>query len=227
MNTNVNLEAPVGALLLVGVCFAAVVLGVVVVHAISKRNFGRVRRTLVVAALGVAGYLAAMLAFSLSSAEMVLARGEEKHFCELDCHLAYSVVRVKRAESLGTTAAKRGEFYIVTVRTRFDEKTISSGRGDAPLTPNPRTLAVLDERGERYEPSEEGRLALERAEGGAGTPLMTPLRPGESYTTELVFDLPRAAQATTLLLNESILPTRFVIGHENSLMHKQTKFRLD
>ena len=30
-----------------------------------------------------------------------------------------------------------------------------------------------------------------------------------------------------LLLNESSLPTRFIIGHENSLLHRRTKFRIE
>jgi hypothetical protein len=43
----------------------------------------------------------------------------------------------------------------------------------------------------------------------------------------LVFDLPADALGPVLLLNESTLPTRFVIGHENSFLHGKTKFRLD
>jgi hypothetical protein len=57
-------------------------------------------------------------------------------------------------------------------------------------------------------------------------PLDTPLRPGESYTTELVFDLPTGARDARLLVNESDLPTRFIIGHENSPLHKKTEFKL-
>jgi hypothetical protein len=33
---------------------------------------------------------------------------------------------------------------------------------------------------------------------------MTPLRPGESYSTLLVFDLPRAVAAPRLLLTEAV-----------------------
>ena len=57
-------------------------------------------------------------------------------------------------------------------------------------------------------------------------PLDTPLLPGESYTTELVFDLPPEARDPVLLLNESSPETRFIIGHENSPLHKVTEFRL-
>ena len=225
MNTNVNLEAPVGALLFLGGCFVLLVCGAIIVYTLVTRKFALARVTLLIVLGGLGLYLAAMLAFSFFSSEKILARGEEKHFCEIDCHLAYSVVGLRRAKALGEVAAQ-GDFYIMTVKTRFDETTISPRRGDAPLTPNPRLLSVTDEQGNRYAVSVEGQRALERA-GGGGTPLMTPLRPGESYTTELVFDLPRDARNPIFLMNEELLPTYFIIGHENSLLHKQTKFRLD
>jgi hypothetical protein len=60
----------------------------------------------------------------------------------------------------------------------------------------------------------------------AGTPITAPLRPGESYTTTFVFDLPPDAKAATLLVNESDWITRLIIGHENSLWHKKTRFQL-
>ncbi|MDX6575782.1 MAG: hypothetical protein QOE96_1735, partial [Blastocatellia bacterium] len=62
--------------------------------------------------------------------------------------------------------------------------------------------------------------------GQGGKPLATPLRPGESYTTEIVFDLPADAKASNLLINEGEWVTHLVIGHENSPLHHQTKFQL-
>lgn len=225
MNSNVNLEAAIGVLGFLGMGFVLLALGLILIHALWAKKFRRARGV-ARAGLGVLGlYCGLLLAFSLSSGEKVLARGEEKYFCELDCHLAYSVVGVRKAKTLGGATAG-GEFYVVTLRTRFDERTISSRRGDATLTPNPRSLAVSDEHGRAYRMSEEGMRQLE-AEKSAGEPLETPLRPGQSYTTEVVFDLPGDAKNPVLLLNESMLPTRFIIGHENSFLHGQTKFRLD
>ena len=71
----------------------------------------------------------------------------------------------------------------------------------------------------------EGHAAL-ATEAGVGMPLDTPLRPGESYTTGLVFDLPPGARDPALLLNESSPETRFIVGHENSPLHGKTEFRL-
>ena len=59
-----------------------------------------------------------------------------------------------------------------------------------------------------------------------GTPLATPLRPGESYTTEVAFDLPADAKPATLLVNEAAWETHLVIGHENSPLHNKIRFQL-
>lgn len=228
MNSNVNLAAPVGVLGFLCACLVLLVLGLVAAHALVVRRFGRARVTLSALGFVLALYFGLMLVMSLASGEKVLARGEEKYFCEVDCHLAYSVVDVTRAKSIGEApgaAPARGEFYVVTVRTRFDETTISQHRGDGLLYPNPRRLNVRDEQGRIYPVSEEGERALS-AFGGTGTPIDTPLRPGESYTTRLVFDLPADARDPVLLINESDLPTHFIIGHENSLLHKKTEFKL-
>jgi hypothetical protein len=226
--TNVNFSAPLAVLTFLGACFVLAVLGLVAMHALVVRRYGRARVSLVMLACVSALYFGGLLAFSFASGGRVLARGEEKHFCEVDCHLAYSVVGVRRAKTLGEGSAQvtaRGEFLVVTLKTRFDETTISPARGDGELYPNPRSVTVYDADGRAYAPSDEGTRAL-TASGASGTPIETPLRPGESYTTELVFDLPADARNTRLLVNESDLPTRFIIGHENSPLHKKTEFKL-
>lgn len=229
VNTNVNLEAAAGVLALAGGCLVLLLLGLLAAHALVKRRPARARKVALVALAGGAVYLGGVLAFSAASAERVLAGGEEKYFCEIDCHLAYAVVGVRKAKTLGRApgeATAAGEFYVVHVRTRFDENTVSPRRDDRPLTPNARAATVFDSEGRSYSPSPEGLRALELS-GEAGPPLSTPLRPGESYTTALVFDLPPGVREPVLLLNESSLPTRFIIGHENSLLHKRTKFRIE
>lgn len=229
MNTNVNLNAAVGVLALAGACFVLLLLSLGLVYSLATRRLAWARRVALVALLGGAVYLGGLFAFSAASAERVLAGGEEKYFCEIDCHLAYSVAGVRKARTVGRApdvATAEGEFYVVTVRTRFDEGTTSPRRGDAPLTPNPRAATVFDSSGRSFAPSPEGQSALELS-GEAGRPLSTPLRPGESYTTALVFDLPAGTTDPVLLLNESSFETRFIIGHENSLLHKRTKFRIE
>jgi hypothetical protein len=229
VNTNVNLSAAVGVLGLLGACLVLAVLGLVALHALVVRRYGRAFVSLAALAAVSVVYLGFVLVFSVASGERVLARGEEKYFCELDCHLAYSVAGVRRAKSIGAgpgAATAGGEFYVVTLKTRFDETTISARRGDGPLYPNPRRVTVYDAQGRSYALSEEGHRALASEGGAAEMPLDTPLRPGESYTTQLVFDLPSDVSAPMLLVNEDSPETRFIIGHENSLLHKKTEFKL-
>ena len=228
MYTNVNLAAPVGVLLFLGTGFLLFVAGLVLIYSVIRKRFGLTRFALIGIAAIAGLYLGVMLIFSFVSSEKVLARGQEKHFCEIDCHLAYSVTDVRETKILGdaphqVTAA--GTFRVVTIKTRFDETTISSTRGNGQLYPNSRVLAVIDEAGKKYFPSTPGQIAFESSQGG-GTPLTTPLQPSEIYATTFVFDLPADIQNPTLLIREDEDVTRFIIGHENSPLHKKTRFQI-
>lgn len=228
MYTNVNLAAPLGALAFLGTGVLVFLLAGVLLFALWKKR----KRTLRVSALLIlmlaGAYLITAAFFSIGSSEKVLAHGQEKHFCELDCHLAYSIADVTKTKTLGTSDAEKtaaGLYFVVSVKTRFNETTISSRRGNAPLFPNGRTFIVVDEEGNHYQPA-AGLDAALAASGGSGTPITTPLRPGESYTTRIVFDLPADVRNPSLLINESAWLTHLIIGHENSPLHKQTRFQL-
>ncbi|MEP6708314.1 MAG: hypothetical protein ABJC05_12385 [Pyrinomonadaceae bacterium] len=228
MYTNVNFSAPLGVLTFLGTGFVMFLAGVFLIYSLIVRKYGRARLAVFAAVAVAAVYLAIVLVFSVSSSEKVLARGEEKHFCEIDCHLAYSIADVRQTKTIGSApnqATAAGLFTIVTLKTRFDETTISSRRGDAWLTPNSRVVTVIDEQGRRFAPSAAAQNVLEQA-GLNGKPLMTALRPGESYTTTLVFDLPADIRNPTLLMNEGEWVTHLIIGHENSPLHKTTRFQL-
>jgi hypothetical protein len=86
-------------------------------------------------------------------------------------------------------------------------------------------LTLVDDQGRKYKPSSEAERVLQ-LNSTAGTPMTDPLRPGDSYTTTVVFDLPADARNTSLLINEGEWLTHFVIGHENSPLHKQTRLQL-
>jgi hypothetical protein len=214
----------------IGACFALVVAAILLVYLWATRRHQLARKLWLVVVVGVGLYLATLLAYSLTSHEQVANLHQEKYFCEVDCHLAYSVINVARTKTLGHPphqSTAQGVYYVVTLKTRFDENTISNRRPkDMPLTPNPRTVAVLDSEGRRFDPSPEGLSALASAEGEQ-VPLTQPLRPGESYTTKLVFDLPPDVTDPRLLITEAVWPTHLVIGHENSFFHKKTSFRLE
>lgn len=195
-------------------------------------GWGLARKIAVSAGVLVLGYSAVLVAASATSRDWTIAPGEEKYFCEIDCHLAYSVTGVDRTKTIRTVpnqTAAAGVFYILTVRTRFDERTISPHRGNGPLTPSPRVVMLVDDQGRSYSISPEGQRAMELSLGDRWTPLMQPLRPGESYATPLVFDLPANARAAKLLITTAVEPAwlgRFLIGDEGSLFHKKVYLRV-
>lgn len=161
---------------------------------------------------GVALYVVLFLLSSLTSRTRELAVGEEKHICEVDCHLAYAVAGVRTAKQWNHDTA-RGTFFIVTVRVRFDSNTIASWRPrDLPLYPNGRSVALIDGRGHRYAAPAES--------------LARRLVPGESYTADFVFDVPEGATNLRFMLSSGDWPTRLMIAHENAFLHGKVLFRL-
>jgi len=206
--SNMNFPAPLAVL-----GFLATIGGLVLALAsvlifwfARKPKFARIAAIAIGA--GAVTYCALLFGFSAGSHETVLAHGQEKYFCEIDCHLAYSVVDVK---------AQPDGHEVITLRTRFDETTTSPDRPkDAPLTPSAREIRLIDSAGHQYAPVST-----------AGTPLLTPLKPAESYTTQLEFNLPKDATGLRLLIHTTPQwPDKLVIGDENSLLHKKTYFAL-
>lgn len=227
MNTNVNLLAPIGVMALLTTGFLLFVGLIGLIQSLLVRRHTRAKVLLTAMILITVAYLAAILIFSFASHEKVLARGAEKHFCEIDCHLAYSVVDARQEKTIGDQPhpiTAPGSYLVVTIQTRFDDATVSARRGDGLLYPNSRVVTLFDERGNRYTPL--GNEAPANQNPSGIKPLATPLRPGESYTTEVVFDLPADAKPSFLLINEGEWVTHLVIGHENSPLHRQTRFQL-
>jgi len=164
-------------------------------------------------------YLALVGVTGVASRERVLPPDREKYFCELDCHLAYQVVAV---HSLSAAPAGSGDRrWAVQLRTRFDETTISPRRGTArPVRPAPRRVALVDREGRRYRPV-PGSDSLP-----GSTPLARELRPGESYVTTLVFELPAGVLPDRLQLVDDLFVSRWLIGQEGGLFHAPTLLQL-
>jgi hypothetical protein len=206
--SNMNFPAPLavmGFLAAVVGLFSCIAAALIFWFA-RKPKFARVAAIALGAATIV--YLALLIGFSAASHATTLARGQEKYFCEIDCHLAYSVVDVK---------SQPDGRYIITLRTRFDETTTSPSRPkELALTPSPREVRLIDSAGREYTPTST-----------QGTPLLTPLKPADSYTTQLEFTVPKDATGLRLLLNTTPgWPDHIVIGDENSWLHKKTYFAL-
>jgi hypothetical protein len=224
MYRNVNLDAHLSALIFLGSAALLIFLLVSILIVFFWRR-PWVRYCVTALATLLIGYGVLLLAFSIVSRERTLAVGEEKYFCELDCHLAYSVQKVERTKQIGDVVAN-GEFYIVTIRGRFDETTTASWRPrDVPLIPDPLSFALVDGHGDSVPPSVIGAAAW-TAFHGASPNLFQPLRPGESAEATLVFDAPPAMHSPRLLASFAVFPTQILIGDESSLFHKKTYFSL-
>lgn len=197
------------------------------VAALAARRISVFKAILVTASLTGGLYAGILLVFSARSQEVVLAAGQTKYFCEADCHVAYSVTSVTTAKTLGEgahAATANGIFYVVTVRSWFDGETTTPRRPTGlPLSPNPRVVYAFDDAGQRYTTS----LAGQKAILASTVPLTHALRPGESYETVLVFDLPENSKQARLLVQDGFPLSAFLIGHENSFGHKKAYFALE
>lgn len=171
-------------------------------------------------------YGGTLLAISLFSREVVLTAGGWKYFCEIDCHVGYTVENaVKTAHLELQHVAGRGNFLIVGVKSWFDPGTISAHRGNAPLTPNGRRIALVAEDGNLLAPSAQQEKMLEVLRLHS-TPLHTVLHPGDSYISYFVFELPSSVRNPKVLLTTTDRETSLLWGHENSYFHKKILFDL-
>ncbi len=204
--TNTNLAAPFSALGFLAGMAGLLLAGIVIIGSVISGHAAIARATGLVALIGAALYGAMLVGYSSRSKDVALSPGQEKFFCEIDCHIGYTITEVKRD----------GGSLRVSLRTHFDERTIAPWRGNGPLTPSPRAVKLEDAAGRIYEAHQSG-----------GPSLSTPLRPGESYVSEFVFNLPSDAHGTRLLvLASGSFPERLLIGNENSFLHRKVYFRL-
>ena len=182
------------------------------------------RYTLLAIAVLLAGYALLLAAFSLTSYDRTVARGEEKFYCGMDCHIAYSVQNVERTTAIGNATAS-GEYVVVTLRSHFDQRTIAPWRGNSPLAPDPPELELVDGSRRSYPLSPTGQRAWETAHPPAHS-LGDPLRPDESYETTWVFDVPSGAPSLRLFAGWHGFPSNLLIGDEATPGHRKTYFAL-
>jgi len=213
-------HAPAVVLGFLGTCLLLAAAGLMMLYGWLAKRSRRAWQALGAVVVVGGFYVTLLVGAALTSDERTLAPGEWKYFCEIDCHLAYTVTEVRTAKTLGPPEKQistEGVFYVVTVKTWFDERTISSRRPrDLRLQPDPRLVAVVDGYGNSYLPRQS-----------RGAPLTQPLLPGQSYTTEFVFDLPADRPNFRLLLTTAVPVNWFLIGHEGSFFHKKVFFALE
>jgi len=225
MYTNGNFEAHMAALCFLGTLGLALLLAIATAVLVFTRR-AWARYTLLAIALLLVGYAAVLGFFSWASYDRIVKRGDEKFFCGMDCHIAYSVQNVERRKTIGDATAQ-GEFVVVTVRSHFDERTIAPWRGNGTLAPDSPTLELVDGTGRSYPASPVGQKAWEKANANSlSHSLADPLRPGESYETTWVFDVPPDSPPVRMFAGWHGFPSYLLIGDEASPGHRRTYFAL-
>lgn len=132
-----------------------------------------------------------------------------------------SVEQVIQQPSIGTPpgmVVARGAFYLVTVRISSRARAITQRALDV-------QVFLLDANNQRYDPSPGGQQALD-ATGRGGQPLSSELAPGSSLTRTIVFDLPEGLTHLALGVTHGLFPDLFVIGSEQSFLHRPTIIEL-
>lgn len=163
--------APIVVLLFLGAVFLTGVSFLFLLYGAARRSKRYARIGGGAALTIVACYMLLLCGVSLASSEKALPAGGWKYFCEIDCHIGYSISGVETAGAIGPEmrqTSAHGQFVIVRLKVWFDEHTVSPNRGDAPLTPNPRRVVLVDADGRTYAQSSEGEAELARVKGNSG-----------------------------------------------------------
>jgi len=223
MYTNGNFESHLAAMCLMGTLGVTALLTIATVVLFVKRKRWAPYTALAMVVL-LAGYAAVVGLFSWGSYDRIAKRGDEKFFCGMDCHVGYSVQNVEQVKSISDLTAQ-GEFVVVTLRSHFDGRTIAPWRGNAPLKPDPPELELVDATSRRYAVSSSGQKAWDAAHPQSHS-LTDSLRPGESFETTWVFEIPAGSSVLRLFAGWNGFPSYVLIGDEASPGHAKTYLAL-
>ncbi len=162
---------------------------------LMRRQYRRAQKLLSGLAVFVAAYFAVILGVSLTSPREVVALQEPQCFDDW----CIAVDQVEMAPSGADVA------YTVTLRI------FSRARG-RPQRENGVSVYLLDGQNRRYKPAADP----------LAPPLNTLLNPGESVLTVRRFTLPADALKPGLVVAHGRFPGLFIIGDDQSLLHKPT-----
>ena len=154
-------------------------------------------------------YALLLIGVSLLSPQRVMAMHQVRCFDDW----CVAVEQVAKVPEIGALHA-RGSFLLVTVDVFSQAKRIRQRALDA-------AVYLLDEYGNRFDPSPEGQQALEAA-GEAGLPLNSWLEVGALFSHTAVFDLPPDATQPGLVVSHGAFPGLIIIGDDQSFLHKPT-----
>jgi hypothetical protein len=186
---------------------------VVAVGALALRRWSTARRTLIGLACYVMIYAIALVGVAALSPQRSLPMGQARCFDDW-CITVAQAVRQPTLDAGAMEVAARGSFLVVTVRVTSQAKRVSQRELGA-------YLSLVDGAARRYDVSPAGQRALDAA-GQSGQPLDTLIAPGGSFTHVVVFDTPADASQCALVVTHSAFPGAFIIGDDQSLLHRPT-----
>jgi hypothetical protein len=155
---------------------------------------------------------------SLTSRPTVLRIGERQ--CFDDWYI--TIERAARQSQVGkppAVADARGIFCVVTVKVSNAARRVAQRETDV-------GVRLIDTRGNRYDPSPQGQLALD-AMGAGGQDLRTKMPPGGSFDRTVVFDVPKDTDDLGLVVTHGLFPGALIIGDSQSFLHPPTVVRLN
>lgn len=201
-------------LILLVLSTAAAVL--VVVVAVFSRRWAFARGFLACVGAAWIVYLGAGTIVAVLAPQHIMALGEDRCFDEM----CFAVTGWSRTPSIDTASAgtnPQKNFYIVHVRIT----NRSRGRAQREIG---RKGVLIDQSGRVYEVSREGMW--KKSPVGAPPPpgLDAEVEPGQSLTTQLVFEVPANVEAPGFALgsNLAINPARIVLCDEEHFLHRPT-----
>lgn len=199
-----------------------------VVFKLQRRPMGPL---VITGTLGLGGwtllYAGTLVATSLASEARLLGLNENKVFCGfyIDCHMQLAVVHIDTVRTIGRASpavTPVGLFYVITLRA-------SNSAARARMHLLAPKLEVRDGAGRVFARALAAEVALGAA-GAPSTPLTETVEPGGSFLTTVVFDAAVDARDLTLDVTDGYAIDRAIeavlIGDEDSLLHKRTRFRL-
>ena len=181
-------------------CFFATVMALSTAAFLAIRGQqGRSLRMLRWLGFGIAMYAGVLLLTSAFSPQDYAAIGDRQ--CGDDWCLAVTGARVARH---GATAEVEVEFRIESRATRIDQREHAV------------TVFLRDSAGNRFEPIADS----------ADVPFDTLIHPGQTIATHRRFVVPDRIRIEGITIARKGIPECCIIGHEGSLLHRQTIVRL-
>ena len=179
---------------------------------VYRKVRGRSVKTLMIAMLSYsAAYIAVLAGVSLASQTQSLALGTDECFDDW----CATVIGAQTVAAHGTTPGKKSVGVTLGISNRARQVA---------FRPSQPRVALMLESGEFIAPSAAAQRDFEK-NAGSQESLAKRIVAGERFQTVVMFDVPVSMRrATVVVLEGPAIVTRFLVGDENSFLHKKLVF---